>query len=109
MNIVGTLKEKLNMVLLSFKDFDYELDEAIKPSYDPQAEAQKSVQQSLICRIKSREYRYKRKVEAALKRIEKGEYGICEECGEAISDHRLMARPVATLCIYCQEASERSA
>lgn len=37
----------------------------------------------------------------ALERIEKGEYGYCVECGEAISDGRLEARPEAALCINC--------
>lgn len=44
-----------------------------------------------------------RRIEAALERLERGEYGICEECGEAISPRRLEAIPWASLCVSCQE------
>ena len=47
------------------------------------------------------------KIEAALKRIEDGSYGYCEETGEEIGIQRLDARPVATLCIEAQERRER--
>ena len=44
-----------------------------------------------------------RRINAALERLEGGEYGICEECGEAISPRRLDAIPWASLCVSCQE------
>ena len=47
------------------------------------------------------------KIEQALKRIEKDEYGYCEETGEPIGVKRLKARPIATLCIEAQERHER--
>lgn len=42
-----------------------------------------------------------RKVERALDRIEKGEYGVCESCGEPIPAARLEVLPYATLCVAC--------
>ena len=48
------------------------------------------------------------KIESALKRIENGTYGFCEETGEQIGLKRLMARPVATLCIAAQEKHEKN-
>ena len=42
-------------------------------------------------------------LERALQRIEDGSYGICEQCGDQISDARLAAIPEANLCINCQE------
>jgi len=48
------------------------------------------------------------KIEAALRRIERDEYGYCEETGEPISLARLDARPVATLSLEAQERHERS-
>lgn len=42
----------------------------------------------------------------ALARIEAGEYGICEECGEDIAVARLAAQPMATLCVHCQSLRE---
>jgi DnaK suppressor protein len=46
------------------------------------------------------------KIDSAIKRIENKEYGYCEETGEEIGLKRLMARPVATLCIEAQERHE---
>ncbi|POF29455.1 TraR/DksA family transcriptional regulator [Roseibium marinum] len=40
-------------------------------------------------------------IEAALQRLEKGEYGYCAECGEAIAEKRLKADPAAAFCINC--------
>ena len=47
------------------------------------------------------------KIDSALKRIEKGTYGFCDETGEPIGLKRLIARPVATLCIEAQEKHEK--
>ena len=47
------------------------------------------------------------KINSALRRIKDGTYGFCEETGEPIGLKRLMARPVATLCIEAQERHER--
>lgn len=47
------------------------------------------------------------KIDAAIKRIEEGEYGYCEETGEPIGIKRLEARPVATLSIEAQERHEK--
>ncbi|NIN92459.1 RNA polymerase-binding protein DksA, partial [bacterium] len=63
-----------------------------------------------LLRMRERERKLIVKIREALDRIEMGTYGICEECGEEISEQRLMARPVATLCIDCktlQEEEER--
>ena len=47
------------------------------------------------------------KIDAALQRIKNGTYGFCEETAEPIGLKRLMARPVATLCIAAQEKHEK--
>ncbi len=47
------------------------------------------------------------KIDSALKKIKDGTYGFCEETGEPIGIKRLMARPVATLCITAQEKHEK--
>ncbi|MCG8377278.1 MAG: TraR/DksA family transcriptional regulator [Chlorobiales bacterium] len=46
-------------------------------------------------------------IEAALKRIEQGEYGICEECGEDIPEARLRLFPAAEFCVGCQEEHDK--
>ena len=48
------------------------------------------------------------KIDSALKRIQDGTYGFCEDTGEPIGLKRLMARPVATLCIAAQEKHEKN-
>ncbi|MBD3811455.1 MAG: TraR/DksA C4-type zinc finger protein [Betaproteobacteria bacterium] len=48
-----------------------------------------------------------RDIEAALQRIRNGEYGICTDCGDAVTFPRLMAYPTAKRCIVCQEQREK--
>jgi DnaK suppressor protein len=48
-----------------------------------------------------------RRVEAALSRIERDEYGICVKCEDYIGNKRLDALPWAILCVQCQEDAER--
>ena len=47
------------------------------------------------------------KIDAAIKKIQEGTYGFCEETAEPIGLKRLMARPIATLCIAAQEKHEK--
>ena len=47
------------------------------------------------------------KITKQLARLDADELDVCEDCGEAISFRRLMARPVSTLCIDCKEQAER--
>jgi DnaK suppressor protein len=58
-------------------------------------------------RLADRERRLLRKIKHAMERIRQGEYGTCESCGAAITFPRLMARPVATLCIDCKTELEQ--
>jgi len=46
-------------------------------------------------------------IDEAIRKIAEGTYGICEECGEEISEKRLLVLPTATLCIDCQEHKEQ--
>jgi DnaK suppressor protein len=64
-------------------------------------------ERSLELRTRDRERKLVAKIEAALKRIEDGTYGYCEETGEPISLRRLEARPIATLGIDAQMRHER--
>jgi DnaK suppressor protein len=58
-------------------------------------------------RLADRERRLLRKIKLAMERMRQGEYGTCEGCGAAITFPRLMARPVATLCIDCKTEVEQ--
>ncbi|MGE0254111.1 MAG: RNA polymerase-binding protein DksA [Alphaproteobacteria bacterium] len=64
-------------------------------------------ERSLELRTRDRERKLISKIDSALRRIEDGSYGYCEETGEPISLRRLMARPIATLSIEAQERHER--
>jgi DnaK suppressor protein len=58
-------------------------------------------------RLREREQGLLAKIEAALRKIESGEYGECIVCGEQIGVARLRARPVAELCIDCKSEQEK--
>ncbi|MCW5774358.1 MAG: RNA polymerase-binding protein DksA [Rhodospirillaceae bacterium] len=62
---------------------------------------------SLALRTRDRERKLLSKIDAALRRIDEGTYGYCEETGEPISIRRLEARPIATLSIEAHERHER--
>lgn len=47
------------------------------------------------------------KIDEALVRLQQGSYGVCEECGEALPEARLLAIPFAILCRECQEDVEK--
>lgn len=46
-------------------------------------------------------------IERALEKLKEGTYGVCEDCGEDISERRLDVRPFAVLCVRCKEQRER--
>ena len=57
-------------------------------------------------RTRDRERKLLKKVQAAIKRIDDGEYGYCEETGDPIGVARLLARPTATLSLEAQQRRE---
>ncbi|HNU86412.1 MAG TPA: TraR/DksA C4-type zinc finger protein [Syntrophales bacterium] len=57
--------------------------------------------------LKDRERKTVLELIEAVKRIEEGNYGICEDCLKPISDKRLQAAPAATLCIECKAETEK--
>ena len=69
--------------------------------------ASSETERSLELRTRDRQRKLIAKIDAALRRIEDGTYGYCEETGEPISLKRLDARPIATLSIEAQERHER--
>lgn len=62
---------------------------------------------SLELRTRDRERKLIAKIDSALRRIDDGSYGYCEETGKPISVRRLEARPTATLSLEAQERHER--
>lgn len=75
--------------------------------FDEVDQASSEYMQAFSFRLRGRERHLLNKIELALKKMEDGTYGICEECEEPISNKRLEARPEAPLCIQCKEAQEK--
>jgi DnaK suppressor protein len=78
---------------------------------DPTDRATLESDRNFMLRIRDRERRLILKIREALQRIEDGNFGTCELCGDDIGIDRLKARPVTTLCIECkrrEEATERA-
>jgi DnaK suppressor protein len=68
--------------------------------------AAKEVRQYIDCSMHSKDRKKLLEIEKALLRVEKGDFGICESCGDKISLGRLKARPFSSLCIDCKEDLE---
>jgi DnaK suppressor protein len=62
---------------------------------------------SIELRTRDRQRKLIAKIDAALRRIDEGEYGWCEVTGEPIGINRLIARPIATMTVEAQQAHER--
>ena len=70
---------------------------------DPADRATIEEEHALELRTRDRERKLLKKVQAAIKRIDDGDYGYCEETGDPIGVARLMARPTATLSLEAQQ------
>lgn len=70
--------------------------------------ASEEIDRTFELRTRDRERKLINKIDAALRRIEDGTYGYCEETGEPIGLKRLEARPVATLSLEAQEIHEKA-
>ena len=73
---------------------------------DPADRATVEEEHALELRTRDRERKLLKKVQAAIKRIDDGDYGFCEETGDPIGVARLMARPTATLSLEAQQRRE---
>ncbi|SDE17966.1 RNA polymerase-binding protein DksA [Limimaricola pyoseonensis] len=69
--------------------------------------ASEETDRALELRTRDRQRKLVSKIDAALRRIDEGEYGYCEITGEPISLRRLDARPIATMSLEAQERHER--
>jgi len=104
------LTRRLEELLMEAERTRYQVKENDEPASDPMELASNQFDRDFLLRLRDRERKLMVKIKEAVERIENGTFGICEECGEKISQKRLRARPVATLCIDCkheQEVSEK--
>jgi RNA polymerase-binding transcription factor len=101
------LKEQLANLLQSADSTVVELLKDMEGMADPLDRAGLERDRSDLLRIRSRESRLIAKIRTAIKDIEDGFYGICDDCGEDIPVARMMARPVTRHCIYCKTRMEK--
>ena len=83
------------------------LQEDNTPEPDLADRASAESERTIELRTRDRQRKLTAKIDEALRRIEDGTYGFCEETGDPISLKRLEARPIATLSIEAQEQHER--
>ncbi len=79
-------------------------EQTVFPDLGDQATAE--TDRNFMLRLRGREQRLLNKIEEAIDHIDLGSYGKCDSCGEVIAFKRLLARPVATLCIECKTEQE---
>lgn len=95
-------KEQINAELLHLREFlqaevDVEPDEGDAEVFEREKNA------ALIAVLERRLV----DIDAALKSMEKGQYGVCQRCGKPIEPERLEVKPDATMCMNCQQEVER--
>lgn len=94
------LINKSHLTRSELRQREHEPGDSIDESVDEQGT-------STELRLKDRERNLLAKINEAIFRIDDGEYGYCENCGDPIAMGRLRARPMAELCIACKEDQER--
>ena len=105
-NFQEQLVEKRDEILKEAERTLSELNDQSGNIPDPNDRASAESGRNFELRIRQREQKLLSKIEEALQRIEDGDYGECDSCGELIGLKRLQARPVTTLCIECKTAQE---
>ena len=101
------LEDQLESLVSQSRDAVSALTEIRENDADPLDLAVTESNRDFTLRLADRERKLLGKIRYALERMNNGEYGCCESCGEPITYGRLMARPVATLCIDCKTEAEQ--
>ena len=89
------------------KDTIESLQDSTRAIPDISDRASEETDRALELRTRDRQRKLVAKIDSALRRIEDGEFGYCEETGDPISLRRLDARPIATMSLEAQERHER--
>ncbi|OUS22653.1 RNA polymerase-binding protein DksA [Litorivita pollutaquae] len=96
-----------NDILADSRDTIEGLQDGTRNIPDVADRASEETDRALELRTRDRQRKLVSKIDAALRRIDEGEYGYCEVTGEPISLKRLDARPIATMSLEAQERHER--
>ncbi len=84
-----------------------QMEESPESFPDPNDRAALESDRNFDLRLRDRDLKLVFKIQEALRRIDEGTFGLCEDCGTPIDDKRLKARPVTSQCIECKEDQER--
>ena len=101
------LNRQKNEILGESRNTIAGLQEGTKAIPDVADRASEETDRALELRIRDRQRKLVSKIEGALRRIDEGEFGYCQDSGEPISLKRLVARPTTTLSLEAQERHER--
>jgi DnaK suppressor protein len=104
------LQRRRRTILETSRRADAEIDSLRAAERDPEFEegAQSEHEQFTLARLSEVQRREILQIDAALARIDAGEYGICRDCGGDIDPRRLSALPYALLCTECASQRERA-
>ncbi len=101
------LIEKMNQILGTAEETMNQMSQGDGAFPDPTDRAVSESNRTIELRTRDRERKLLQKILKAIGKIKDGTYGICEECGDDISESRLKVRPEATLCLKCKEEEEK--
>lgn len=103
------LQKRRRAILETTRRTDAELDGLRAAERDPELEegSQSEHEQSVMISLTDGERREVARIDAAIARVDAGEYGICQDCAQRIDPRRLAALPYALLCADCAERRER--
>jgi len=93
------LNRRLEELLMEAERTKDQVKETEEPSPDPLDQASNVFDRDFLLRLRDRERKLMLKIKEALERIENGTFGICEVCGQNLSQKRLRSSPMAILCI----------
>lgn len=107
--IRNDLQRRRAVILETARRADAELDALRSAERDPEFEesAQTEHEAFTLARMSETQRREIVQIDAAISRIDAGEYGVCRDCGQEIDPRRLGALPYALLCAECATRSER--
>lgn len=102
-SILDNLREEVDCEMSAMRQSNLFAD-----AHDIGEESQVEAEQSVCIADLSRHLQEIRECQDALRRLERGEYGLCIDCSEQIELNRLRANPVTARCISCQSKEENS-
>lgn len=107
LELKGVLEDQLQRILGRTQDAVSSLTQEEETEADTLDIATNASNREFMLRLADRERRMLSKIKGGLSRMAEGEYGTCDGCGGAITYGRLLARPVATMCIDCKTEAEQ--